>query len=448
LSQENSEKVISETILFKITSETHDPKVAEKMRDLLNDKMPLSRLLKASYRSGFIELMDDDDISVSKVLFDTGALHANYIASHFIDRHKHVLSRFMVDHSSTTILGDGQTKVSINQVVVLTVRFEDELQNSYSAELPFCVFDMAQNDMIIGLPAILKHFTPLLVSMIYGAQLHDEESVNGLNSLNDDLVEPWSDPNAVDAPEDSDTPIPCSFPTVLYYMELSHDEAVKEYLDLIPTQVSSDFLHGTQKPLMKLLTSLGVRVFVPTNWNGLTQIDPIKIETLPDMPTQHRPKARPISPKLWEHAASELRRLQGYMYRASSSPVASPIVVAPKATAPFIRMCGDYTWLNPYLLSLNFPIPHVQQELNKICKFEVFLDLDMTNSFHQIPITNETSELLWVVTPLGQFEPIFLPEGIPPASQILQRTVTDIFRDFLDWMIVIFDNFLCSGVRL
>jgi phospholipid-translocating ATPase len=50
--------------------------------------------------------------------------------------------------------------------------------------------------------------------------------------------------------------------------------------------------------------------------------------------------------------------------------------------------------------------------------------------------------MLSVVTPLGQFEPIFLPEGIPPASQILQRTVIEIFHEFLEWMIVIFDNFL------
>ena len=139
-------------------------------------------------------------------------------------------------------------------------------------------------------------------------------------------------------------------------------------------------------------------------------------------------------------------RLKNYMYRESSSPIASPIVVAPKATHPFIRICGDYTWLNIYLLSLNFPIPHVQQQLEKICKYKVFLDLDMTNSFHQIPISNRTSAMLSVVTPIGQFEPMFLPEGIPPASQILQRTLSEIFYDFLDWMIVIFDNFLILAI--
>jgi hypothetical protein len=66
----------------------------------------------------------------------------------------------------------------------------------------------------------------------------------------------------------------------------------------------------------------------------------------------------------------------------------------------------------------------------------------MANSFHQFRLDDKTSELLSVVTPLGQFEPMFLPEGVKPASQILQRVVRDMFSDYLDWMIVIFDNFL------
>ena len=37
---------------------------------------------------------------------------------------------------------------------------------------------------------------------------------------------------------------------------------------------------------------------------------------------------------------------------------------------------------------------------------------------------------------------LFLPEGVSPASGILQRIVSEIFSDFDDWTIVIFDNFL------
>ena len=66
----------------------------------------------------------------------------------------------------------------------------------------------------------------------------------------------------------------------------------------------------------------------------------------------------------------------------------------------------------------------------------------MTNSFHQIPIDDFSSNLLSVSSPWGLFRPKFLPEGVGPASGILQSIVRSIFADFDDWIIVIFDNFL------
>ena len=54
----------------------------------------------------------------------------------------------------------------------------------------------------------------------------------------------------------------------------------------------------------------------------------------------------------------------------------------------------------------------------------------------------QSSLLLSVSTPWGLFRPKFLPEGVGPASGILQAIVRKIFADLDDWTIVIFDNFL------
>ena len=72
----------------------------------------------------------------------------------------------------------------------------------------------------------------------------------------------------------------------------------------------------------------------------------------------------------------------------------------------------------------------------------VFIDLDWTNSFHQIPISEQTSNRLSIQTPWGLVRPIFVPEGVGPASGILQKCVMDIFSDFESWTIAIFDNLL------
>jgi hypothetical protein len=80
--------------------------------------------------------------------------------------------------------------------------------------------------------------------------------------------------------------------------------------------------------------------------------------------------------------------------------------------------------------------------LEKCVGYSVFLDLDMTNSFHQMKLDMESSLKLAVQTPWGLYRPRFLPEGIAPASQLLQKTVYSVFADYMDWMVVIFDNFL------
>ena len=143
------------------------------------------------------------------------------------------------------------------------------------------------------------------------------------------------------------------------------------------------------------------------------------ILTLNQRSLSHRIRSRPINPNLYENAKKEFEILTQYMYKDSTSPWASPLVIAPKATAPFIRFCGDYRWLNQQMILPQAYIPHVQHEIEKAMVFRIFLDIDMTNSFHQLVLSEETGRKLAVQTPWGLVQPRFLPEGVSPASRYL-----------------------------
>ena len=135
------------------------------------------------------------------------------------------------------------------------------------------------------------------------------------------------------------------------------------------------------------------------------------------MPERMKPPARPVNPRLFAHAEKEHARLRGYMYRDSNSPIASPLVIAPKATKPFIRFCGDYRQINMFINIGHYKIPIVKEELPKISRYTVFVDLDMSNS------------RLSIQTPWGQVEPKFMPEGVGPASFHLQSVVSSVFSE-------------------
>lgn len=159
-----------------------------------------------------------------------------------------------------------------------------------------------------------------------------------------------------------------------------------------------------------------------------------------------KPSPRRVPAAIYDVTKKEFQRLLTYFYEPSNSSITSPIVIAPKATSPFVRICGDYRLINDLLKIFNFPIPDVIKEMHKASRCKVFIDLDMRNAFHNLPLHPFTSELLSVQTPFGQFQPKFLPEGVAPASGILMAVMTEIFADYSDWLIVLWDNILLCAM--
>ena len=221
---------------------------------------------------------------------------------------------------------------------------------------------------------------------------------------------------------------------------MSRDQAISQYYDLFDSHVSAEF--SSQTSILDLLKTKGLQVFVPDNWNGISGVTALDIKFKDSLPERLKPKARPINPRLWENAEKEFFRMKTYFYQISRSPWASCLVVAPKATKPFIRLCGDYVEINKHLPTGHYNIPRVKHELDRIIDFQLYLDIDLTNAFHQVPLNPDTAEKLSIQTPWGQFQPKFMPEGIGPGSGVLQETVRTLFSDFASWAILIFDNIL------
>eukprot|EP01034_Spumella_vulgaris_P022119 gene22119-28222_t len=218
------------------------------------------------------------------------------------------------------------------------------------------------------------------------------------------------------APEDLETDLPVNFGDALHFMEMSVPEAQAEYKSQYAEHINGDFLAACPH-LLELMDTKGESVFVPQNWTGINGIGELELTWKGD-PGRMKPRPRPVNAKLMAPCIKEINRLLKYHLRDSDSEVASSLVVAPKATSPFIRFCGNYV------------------EINK------WIEIDMVNAFHQFKLAELTSKRLSIVTPWGQYRPLFMPEGVGPASGILQATVASIFKDFEDWSIVLFDNFL------
>ena len=425
------------------------------MKKSVLDSNPYVDIVKTVVRSGIIQFSDGSiDTIIDNVLFDTGALHGNYLSLEWFNANRKRLNPSDIEFVDARVrLADNKTVVHIEHVVRLTIAFCDDKGNDYQLNDYFSVINTS-NTAIIGLPAIitqlglffqefigaaiLKYSTRIPKILKRGSSLSNVEVALETKT---ELQQPWSMSSFLDeAPEDLETPLPCAFSEALHFMEVTYEQAKQDFIDLIPTHVSPEFLECTD--IRKLLVTKGLNVFIPQNWKGVQGVPPLKLEWKPDVPTYMKPKPWPVNPRLYGNAYKECQRLQKYFYRKSNSPVASNLVIAPKATPPFIRFCGNYVAIGKYIITGHYPIPRVIQALEKIVKFAIFLDFDLANAFHQFIIDDTSSGLLSVQTPWGQFEPMFLPEGIPPASGELQKYMDIIFESIKEFAIVIFDNLL------
>jgi hypothetical protein len=263
----------------------------------------------------------------------------------------------------------------------------------------------------------------------------------------DSIMQPWTLPLDDEAPEELESQFPASVnlpPHICNFLEHTHAEAITEYMELLMKKVDPNL--AAETPIMQLLTSeKALKQFVPEQWTGIvTPPVHIDFEGLPAW-SHHRP--RRVNPTILENVSRELGRLSGYFFVPSTSTISSSMVTAAKKTPPYVRLCGDYAWLSKHLRMISYPIPDVFTEIAKLLNNNVYIDMDGTNMFHQIPIDEETSNILSVNTHKGLFRPKFLPEGVGTASFILQGLMYDVFQDFIGegWLIVIFDNFLIAA---
>ena len=104
--------------------------------------------------------MTDDDTQLKapfNVLFDTGALCANYISSNIYDKIKYIMNPVDITYKKTRIgLADNKTTILSESQIRLNLNIFDEDGSQVKYEGIFIVIPMKENEIIMGLPSIIK----------------------------------------------------------------------------------------------------------------------------------------------------------------------------------------------------------------------------------------------------------------------------------------------------
>ena len=145
----------------------------------------------------------------------------------------------------------------------------------------------------------------------------------------------------------------------------------------------------------------------------------------------------------------------GFIYAISDSPWVSPVHVVPKKggftvirndrneliptrTVTGWRICIDYRKLNTATRKDHFPLPFIDQMLDRLAEHHHFCFLDGYSGYNQIAITPEDQEKTTFTCPYGTFTFRRMPFGLCNAPATFQRCMMSMFSDLVEEVIEIF----------
>ncbi|GJS62620.1 reverse transcriptase domain-containing protein [Tanacetum coccineum] len=243
----------------------------------------------------------------------------------------------------------------------------------------------------------------------------------------------------------------------------SHLEyAFLEGTDKLPVIIAKNLKDEEKERLIKVLKSH--KQAIAWKLSDIKGIDPqfcthkILMEDDFKPAVQHQ---RRVNPKIHEVIKKEVIKLldAGLIYPISDSPWVSPVHCVPKKGGMTVvtnenneliltrlvtgwRVCIDYRKLNDATRKDHFPLPFMDQMLERLAGNEYYCFLDGFSRYFQIPIDPQDQEKTTFTCPYGTFAYRRMPFGLCNAPGTFQRCMMAIFHDMIkETMKVFMDDF-------
>jgi len=340
-------------------------------------------------------------------LVDSGA-SANFVSRAFVRRHRLPLSH---DGPAPTVrLADGSRKPSSGRLKAAAVEIGEYADDRWT----FTVLDLCGFDVVLG-KTWLNDLQPLV-----------DWSSNVLRFVHRGFPVRLAD----DRPS-----LPSNLLTAAQFMA-----AMRAGEDCFLTMVKPDVVpttNGLEDELQPILTEFAdVLGGLPPGLPPLRSVN----HAIPLEPGAAVPPGRiyPVNAQQEAELKTQLADLveRGFI-RPSSSPFGAPVLFVRKKDGTS-RMCQDFRGLNKISVKNSYPLPRIDQLLDRLHGATVFSKIDLQMGYNQVRIEPEDIPKTAFRTRYGLYEYLVMPFGMCNAPATFQRLMNDIFRDHLDVFVLVY----------
>jgi len=138
---------------------------------------------------------------------------------------------------------------------------------------------------------------------------------------------------------------------------------------------------------------------------------------------QHPYRLNPAKQKYLHEEVKYL--LENDFIEPSKSNWSSPCILVPKPDGTY-RMCTDYRKVNNVTKSDTFPIPRMDDCIDRIGSAKYVTKFDLLKGFWQVPLTDRAKEISAFVTPDGLFQYKVAAFGMKNSPATFQRLINDV----------------------
>ncbi|KAM1593628.1 hypothetical protein ACFX10_000128 [Malus domestica] len=250
-----------------------------------------------------------------------------------------------------------------------------------------------------------------------------------------------------------------SIPEYLKYAFLGEEET-------LPVIISSQLTAEEMEKLIRVLKDHKTAIaWSITDIKGINPATCMHKILLEEGAKPTREAQRHLNPLMMEVVKKEVIKLLdvGIIYLISDSKWVSPVHVVPKRSGVTVvkneanelvptrvqnswRVCTDYRKINNTTRKDHFPVPFIDQMLERLAGHSHYCFLDGYSGYNQIAVAPEDQEKTTFTCPFGTFAYRRMSFGLCNAPATFQRCMVSIFSDMIEKIIEVFmDDFSVYG---